>query len=320
MNNRVNYARVGLLVLFGLALILGVGYWLLKPTAEEETLKYNVYFDESVLGLNVDSPVKYRGISVGKVTSLKINPNNTEQVEVLVTILKTTPIKVDTVAKLTAQGITGLSYINLSMGANGSESLTRLEGEKRPVIKSVPSFFENFEKSLGSVSTKLSRTLSKTERLLNDENQEQITLLLTRTAGFMDKLEKILDDETIDSLQKSAHNFESVSSKVDKVVPNIDNFIVKSVAWEEKIDDSFRSITDSYVGITKSMDEIKRAISDGEFNVKEITSDLVPTFNNTLIEMQDLMIRFQGTLNQYDRSPSDVLFKQEEIKKGPGEI
>ncbi len=67
------------------------------------------------------------------------------------------------------------------------------------------------------------------------------------------------------------------------------------------------------------MDEIKRAVSDGEFNIKEIVGDVIPTINNTLIETQHLMIRVEGTLNQYERSPGDILFKQEEIKKGPGE-
>ena len=319
MNNKVNYTLVGLLVLLGLTMILAFSYWLLKPTADEKTKQYIVYFDESVLGLNIDAPVKYRGITVGKVNRLKINPNNSEQVEVLVTILRTTPVKVDTAAKLTAQGITGLSYINLSMGGNFSKTLTKLEGAQYPVIKSMPSFFENFEKSLGSVSSNLSSTLVQTEKLLNDDNQEQVALLLKRTAGFMDRLERLLDDKTIESLHNSAQNVESVSAKVDKVIPNIDTFIDKSVKWEENIHKSMDSIMVSYLGITLSMDEIRRAISSGEFNIKEITSDLVPTMNNTLLDMQDVMIKFQNTLNQYDRSPSDILYKQEELKKAPGE-
>ena len=76
---------------------------------------------------------------------------------------------------------------------------------------------------------------------------------------------------------------------------------------------------ESYLGIKSSMDEIKRAVSSGEFNFKEIAGDVVPTLNNTLIEMQHLMIRIDNTLNQYERSPSDILYKQESIKKGPGE-
>ena len=73
--------------------MLGFTYWLMKPASEDEVTNYNIYFDESVLGLNLDAPVKYRGITVGKVTKLNINENNTEQVRVQITILKSTPIK-----------------------------------------------------------------------------------------------------------------------------------------------------------------------------------------------------------------------------------
>ena len=319
MNNKVNYTLVGFLVLFGVAMILGFSYWMLKPTVETETTRYNIYFDESVLGLNIDAPVKYRGISVGKVSRLRISPNNSERVEVQITILKSTPIKESTVARLTSQGITGLSYINLSMGDHGAPALVCAENEEYPVIKTVPSFFEDFEKSLDSVSSKLAKTLTRTEQLLSDDNQKQINLLLTRSAGFMDKLERLLDDKTILSLQNSAKNLESFSNKADNMMPKIDSFVDNSIEWEDNIHNSFDSIMNSYLGIRASMDEIKRAVASGEFNVKDIAADIVPTMNNTLLDMHDLMIKLQETLNQYDRSPSDILFKQEEIKKAPGE-
>ena len=319
MNNKVNYTLVGFLVLVGVVMIFAFSYWLLKPTVETETTRYNIYFDESVLGLNVDAPVKYRGISVGKVSHLRISPTNSERVQVQITILKSTPIKESTVARLTAQGITGLSYINLSMGNHNAPALLCLEDEEYPVIQTVPSFFEDFEKSLDSVSSKLAKTLTRTEQLLNDDNQKQINILLTRSASFMDKLDRLLDEKTVVALQRSAKNLESFSAKADTMMPKIDLFVDKSMVWEDSIKNSFDSIMNSYLGIRSSMDEIKRAISSGEFNVKEITSDIIPTMNNTFLDMQDLMIKLQDTLNQYDRSPSDILFKQEEIKKAPGE-
>ncbi len=319
MNNKVNYTLVGFLVLVGVVMILGFSYWLLKPTVETETTRYNIYFDESVLGLNVDAPVKYRGISVGKVSHLRISQSNSERVEVRITILKSTPIKENTVARLTAQGITGLSYINLSIGNNDAPALACSDNEEYPVIQSVPSFFEDFEKSLDSVSSKLAKTLTRTEELLNDDNQRQINILLTKSANFMDKLDRLLDEKTIVSLQKSAINFESFSSKADNMMPKIEVFVEKSMEWEDNIHNSFDSIMNSYLGIRSSMEEIKRAVSSGEFNVKDIAADIVPTMNNTLLDIQDLMIKLQDTLNQYDRSPGDILYKQEEIKKAPGE-
>jgi len=319
MNSRVNYTLVGFMVLFGTFLMLGFTYWLLKPSAEIKTKKYNIHFDESVLGLNIDSAVKYRGISVGKVSGLRINPSNTEQVEVLITILKTTPIKETTVAKLTSQGITGLSYINLSLGGNGAKSLEAKEGAKYPVIKTEASFFERFEKSLGTVSTKLSKTLTRTSELLDEDNQQQITLALKRTASFMGQMEKLLSDEAIDSFHSSIKNLDKVTKKVDLMLPKIEHFIDSSIAWEDKISSSFASIMNSYLGIKASMDTFKGAVKNGDFNVKEITGDIIPTMNNSLLEMQELMISIENTLNQHDRSPADIIYKQEEIKKGPGE-
>ncbi|WP_415396449.1 MlaD family protein [Sulfurimonas sp. CS5] len=319
MNNKVNYTAVGLAVLVGIILMLGFIYWMLKPSTEDEVKKYIIHFNESVLGLNVDSAVKYRGISVGKVIRLRINPKNIEQVEVLVSILKLTPVKETTVATLTSQGITGLSYINLSLGNNAAASLEAKKGEEYPVIKTEASFFERFEESLGTVSTKLSKTLTGAEELLNDENQVQISILLNRTAAFMTQMEKLANDEVIEDIHTSFKNLDRVTKKIDLMMPKVDHFIDKSVAWENDISKSLASISSSYKIIQASMDEIKRAVSDGEFNIKEIVGDVIPTINNTLIETQHLMIRVEGTLNQYERSPGDILFKQEEIKKGPGE-
>lgn len=319
MNNKVNYALVGFLVLFGLTLIGGFAYWMLKPTADKEVRKYAIYFDESVLGLNIDAPVKYRGISVGKVIDLSINPKNSEQVRVIITVLNNTPIKVDTVAKLTAQGITGLTYINLSEGSHLGKSLEAKEGEEYPVIKTIPSFFENFEKSLGSVSTRLSATLGRTEELLGTDNQEQMALLLKRSASVMKKMETLLDDETIDNMQKSVKNLESISRKVDVLIPNIDRFVDNSVNWENNISKSLGSIGTSYLTIKSSMGEFERAIADGEFNIKEISSDLVPTINSSFLEMQELMVKFKDMMEQYNESPSDIFYRREEINKAPGE-
>lgn len=319
MNNKVNYTAVGFLVLLGIGLMLGFSYWLMKPSVDEETKKYLIYFDESVLGLNIDAPVKYRGISVGKVTRVRVNPVNSEQVEVLINILNTTPVKSNTVAQLTAQGITGLSYINLSLGDNNAPPLLKEEGQECAVIQSIPSFFENFEKSLGSLSSQLSTTLTGTERLLNKDNQEQIALILRRAASFMEKMEKLLDDKTIHSLQASSQNLESITAKVDNVVPHIDNLIAKSVDWEEKTSASLGSIMTSYLSIRAAMDEIKKAAASGQFNFKDISADVAPTMNETLIEMQNMMNKIEDSLDKYERSPGDILFKQEEIKKGPGE-
>ncbi|MCW8837364.1 MAG: MlaD family protein, partial [Thiovulaceae bacterium] len=254
MNNKVNYTLIGILVIIGFGLIIIFSYWLLQPSQEQAIKKYYVYFNESVLGLNLEAPVKYRGIDVGKVTSIEINPKNSEQVQVVVSVLKATPIKTTTRAKLTSQGITGLSYINLTMGENGTELLKKNGDQKYPVIKTTPSFFERIEQSFGSVSTNLSKTLSGTQELLNTENQKQIEIILNRSAKFMDKLEKLLNDKTIEHFQSSMENIDKASSKINIMLPRIEHFVNNSVEWEDKIANNFNVIMQSYMGIRSSMD------------------------------------------------------------------
>jgi len=322
MNNRVNYALVGFLVLVGISLILGLSYWLLQPSVDSEEKKYSIYFEESVLGLNIDAPVKYRGISVGKVTKLRISPKDSQKIQVIVTVLKTTPIKVNTVAKLTAQGITGLTYINLTQGEHIGKELECLEGEDYPIIKTIPSFFENFdnfEKSLGTVSNQLSSILGQTEELLDDENQRAVTKLLHRSASLMEKMDKMMDEKTIAHLQATAKNVDSITHKFDAVIPNIDAFIDKSVDWEDSVSNSLSSISVSYLSISSSMNAFKKSIDNGDFNLNEISSDLVPTMNNTFLQMQELIIELEDVFHNYNESPSDILYRKSEIRKAPGE-
>ena len=319
MNNRVNYTLVGFFVLIGAVLILSLSYWMLKPSNDKETQVYSIYFDESVFGLNLDAPVKYRGISVGKVTRLRINPNNSEQVEVQATILKTTPIKESTVARLTAQGITGLTYINLTLGSNDAPILQAKKGESCPVIQTVPSFFENIEQSLGGLSVELSEALQGAQKLLADNNQKNFSLILKNTAELTSKMNRLMDDRTIASLQKSSQNLESITHKMDNVIPNINKLVNKSVQWQDNIATSFNSIMKSYLNIKSAMTEIKRAVASGEFNIKEISSDVVPTMNETFLGLQELMIKIESVLEQYKRSPSDIFYKREAVEKAPGE-
>jgi len=315
MNNKVNYTFVGISVLIGFALLFAFTYWMLKPSSDEETQKYLIYFDESVFGLNLDAPVKFRGITVGKVVDLRINKKNTQQVQVTVEIRKSTPINESTVAKLTAQGITGLTYINLTQRKHNAPPLKKKEGEKYPVIKSVPSFFENFEHSLGDMTAELSKTLKKTQELLDKQNQKEMTRLLTKSADVMEKLDTMLDEKTINHVQTSAKNIDAITYKIDKLIPNIDAFVDKTVEWERGINNSFDSIKDTYLRMDDKMKNMANSFEDAKNSFETLTREL----DKTMQESQYLMIDFQNTVDSLEKSPSDILYKKRAIHKAPGE-
>lgn len=243
MNNRVNYVVIGILVLIGIAGMATFGYWLLKPTKESQMQKYAIYFNESVLGLNLDAPVKYKGLSVGKVAGLGISRHNPEQVEVLVEILKDTPINTSTEAQLTSQGITGLSYINLTINDDiDAKPLINKDSEEYPVIRSVPSILIKIENRFIDISEDLADTLQKTSRLLSDKNQEEMSVILKSTALLLSKMNSMLDENTTQNFKESMKNLRSSSQKIERLIPRVDELVSKSGRFEDDISGAFDSI------------------------------------------------------------------------------
>ncbi|MDX9813162.1 MAG: MlaD family protein [Sulfurimonas sp.] len=318
MNNKTNYTIVGFLVLVGLGLMMAFGYWLLKPSDEKETKRYGIYFSESVSGLNLDAPVKYKGVSVGKVVKLGINSKNKREVEVVVEMLKTTPITTSTVAVLTSQGITGLSYINLThQRGDESKTIEKLEDEEYPIIKSAPSLFAKAENVLEGMFINIDQTLQKLNTLLDGENQKSIADILKNSADITSKINTSLDSGS--SISSTLQNIESMTKKMDDMLFKIEKFIDNSIEWEDKISGSFGSVAQSYVGIQSAMDEFKKAIADGQIDMKSLAGDTLHNLNITMQEMQNLMQQTSEILHEYEKSPADMIFLQQETKKAPGE-
>ncbi|MBH0196177.1 MAG: ATP-dependent zinc metalloprotease FtsH [Nitrospira sp.] len=144
MEPKVNYILVGsFIAILGAAVLIGL-LWLGKTDYRGIYDRYEAYFRESVAGLSVDSTVKYRGVDVGRVKSITLNPDNPEEVKLTLDIASGTPVKTDTIAVLQTQGLTGLATINLMGGSREAPRLEVSEGQVYPVIKTGPSFVEMF--------------------------------------------------------------------------------------------------------------------------------------------------------------------------------
>src|SRR3546814_14998593 len=74
METRANYIMVGCFVLLLVFGLLGFVLWLAKFQFEAEFARYDIVFESTVIGLRVGSPVRYRGVRVGEVTSVDLDP------------------------------------------------------------------------------------------------------------------------------------------------------------------------------------------------------------------------------------------------------
>jgi phospholipid/cholesterol/gamma-HCH transport system substrate-binding protein len=109
----------------------------LGSAGRHDDVVYRIHFPDSVSGLTVGDPVKFRGIDVGTVKSMIIDPDNSRLVQVDVRLRKETPVKTDTRASLALKGITGVVFIELNGGDPAAKMLLAVtDQDKVPEIPS----------------------------------------------------------------------------------------------------------------------------------------------------------------------------------------
>lgn len=191
--------KIGLFALTGLAALIAVTLALGLSTRTER-VRYQTYFDESVQGLSVGSPVKYRGVGIGAISDISIAPDR-RQVSVGMGIdrdavrnLGLATLAPELRAQLVIQGITGVKFIEIDrVDPAKFRPPTLAFPPARNYIPSRPSLFKGLEGQLGGVMRDVPTlidsgvaTLDKLGRLLDDIDRERLP---ARTANLIDELE-----------------------------------------------------------------------------------------------------------------------------------
>ncbi|HEX3231373.1 MAG TPA: MlaD family protein, partial [Pyrinomonadaceae bacterium] len=69
-----NYTRLGLFIVVTLAVVLATSVLFIQRMKSREAIRFVTYTTENVTGLDISSPVRYRGVSVGRVTDVRVDP------------------------------------------------------------------------------------------------------------------------------------------------------------------------------------------------------------------------------------------------------
>jgi len=143
-------------------------------------------------------------VQIGRVIDIRLDPQNPEQVRVTLEVDATTEIKSDAVASLEITGITGVAYVEISGGSREAPTLTRLEGQRFPVVASRPSQLQTVFSSAPEVLNRLIIVGDRLSELLNDQNRAAITATLDNlqqltAVGAQDarKLATVIDDSDL---------------------------------------------------------------------------------------------------------------------------
>lgn len=230
---------VGTVVLALIAGLAGFAAWLVKSDIDEMVTAHAIYFEGSVTGLQEGSQVQYRGIPVGRVAEISIDPDNVERVRVIAEIDQNTPITKDTIATLELQGITGIAYVQLLGGTRDSAPLVIEDDSEMPVIAARRSALERVFESTPDLLAQAVEIADGLSRFLNDDNLDSLSSTLANIETFSeglanngDSLEEVMTGmaETLNEVKLLGSDLRQVSGKLDQRLDGVGGDLVDTLA------------------------------------------------------------------------------------------
>ena len=320
MEPRVNYVVVGAFVAVLGAAVLAVVLWLGKFDYRGVYDRYYVYMQESVAGLSVNSTVKYRGVDVGLVKDIVLNPENPEEVRLTLDILHATPIKTDTVAVLETQGLTGLARVNLNGGSREAPTLEAAPGQEYPVIKTGPSLFFRLDMAISRLLseqglTKLLanlNTLSQNATAVVDEDNRTALRQILRdfselTQTLAARSEEV--DRGVRSASRAAENVATMTETMNKQLP----------ALLERVDKSAAALQTMTEELAHTGRAVRSAVQESRPDIEQFTRQTLSETGALVTELRALTGTLQRVARQLEQEPSSLVLGTKTPQRGPGE-
>jgi phospholipid/cholesterol/gamma-HCH transport system substrate-binding protein len=307
METRAHHLAVGIFVLVLIAALAGFVIWISKFNGEQTYAYYTIRFGEDVTGLSVDGPVRYRGVTVGRVTDIRIDPDNPIFVRITIQVSPDTPVVTDTVASLEAQGITGVLYVLLKGGTQGAPRMKVTDLTPYPEIPGAPGKFEALLASAPELLKHATDLVDRVTLMFSDQNQKAIADTLNNLQGisatFNDSQNGV--GPALQSITGAANGIDAMSEQVRTLAANLDKQVGGLAGASQKTLDDLHKLTASFEG---AADEIHALVAENRRPLNDFAQSGLYELTQMASEMRTLIATLTRISTQFERDPARFLF------------
>src|SRR5262245_22789026 len=313
METRASHIAVGTFVLLLLLGLAGFVVWISKFQTTENLTRYDILFEEAVTGLELDSSVRYRGVPVGRVRDIRIDPANIERIRVTIEVREDTPVKVDTKASLELQGLTGGVYVLLNEGTQGAAPLKGTREAPYPEIGSKRSSLAQIFQGAPELIAKGSLLLDRVTLLFNDENRGAVRDILVNVRKLTDTLatqstglEDLLKETkgTVGQIGDMSNEIQGLAKDLRTELTSDNGKINRLIVNADK---SLSQVSAAATSVNSAANEFQTILAENRTGLAEFGSNGLFELTQFLQEARLLVASLSRISKQLERDPARFL-------------
>ncbi|PTR08442.1 phospholipid/cholesterol/gamma-HCH transport system substrate-binding protein [Nitrosospira sp. Nsp5] len=292
MENRAHALTAGLFVILLSAAIAVATMWFSGGTATRD--KYLLVSEFPVNGLNPQAVVRYRGVSIGKVESIRLDPKTPHLILIRIAVDPDLELTKNVYAQLGYQGLTGLAFVQLNDDGKQAERL-QTDSDNPAQIPFRPSALDSIAESGQLLLSNANGLMERLNLLLSDQNQTRFSHILENTEGLTGRLRGAVSqlEPGLKSLPGLAADASSVLKHTDQLIIDLNQITAKINRQGGPVD----SLSHTAGELTDTMHKLREATEGIARNSRSVDRVLL----------------------QLEEQPRSLLFGRSPPPPGPGE-
>ncbi len=311
METKANYVLIGAFVLLAAGALALFTLWIAGNPLNRSYADYDVIFNGPVNGLSEGGEVRFNGIKVGEVTTLRLDRDDPNNVIAHIRIEAQTPVRTDSVAQLNFLGITGVTFIQILAGDPNSPMLLPVGGVT-PQIKTsrtlVDELFQGGQDLLGVSGD----TIKRLNELLSEDNLEHFTSTLRNIDIAAAKIaadDGVLDNasEALAQLGPAIAALESAAQSIEQAAGSISGDVstlsAEATAALDKIDPLLDQATTTLASVGMVVNQVNTQLTPS-------ATRALRQVGNTAQDVQTIILELQSLIDQIEQDPSRFVYQQ----------
>jgi phospholipid/cholesterol/gamma-HCH transport system substrate-binding protein len=293
MERQANYALVGIvsIVLIIAALVFVV--WLAQFQFNQTYDDYRIIFRGPVSGLSKGGEVQFNGIKFGEITDIKLDEHDPNRVITKIELDHGTPVRVDSIARTAAKGITGVRFVQISAGSVEQPLLRQISRERAPVIRAESARFDALVEDVSRLTRDGADAVARLNRLLSDKNIATISRSVDNIGLVTDELSarRLM----FAKLDRAAGDLEQAASTARNSLGGVNGTLAQ-------INQSAAVLRQTLVGVRSLVERVDGSVSD-------VSSTTLPELHATLVSIQRTSDSLNELSSEIRRDPRGTLLR-----------